>query len=153
VRLRRGSLDRAIQHDDIVVPRQHESIERPLRRQSGQAAGASFVERLGERRDDLDGVSGPGVANAQMAAFREWERFTGERFAELHTIVHPTLVVNGVHDEMIPIANSYRLVEHLPNAVLLAYPDAGHGSLFQYHEAFARQAAAFLSSSSESAAY
>ena len=77
----------------------------------------------------------------------------GERFAELHTIVHPTLVVNGVHDEMIPIANSYRLVENLPNAVLLAYPDAGHGSLFQYHESFARQAAAFLSSSSDSAVY
>src|SRR5258705_11321915 len=120
---------------------------------TGQEAGASFVEGLAERRDDLDGVSGPGVANAQMAAFREWERFTGERFAELHTIVHPTLVVNGVHDEMIPIANSYRVVENLPNAVLLAYPDAGHGSLFQYHDSFARRAAAFLSSSSESPVY
>jgi pimeloyl-ACP methyl ester carboxylesterase len=120
---------------------------------TGQAAGASFVERLAERNDDLDGVSGPEVANAQMAAFREWERFTGERFAELRTIRHPTLVVNGVHDEMIPIANSYRLVENLPNAVLLAYPDAGHGSLFQYHESFARQAAAFLSSRSDSAVY
>jgi pimeloyl-ACP methyl ester carboxylesterase len=119
----------------------------------GQAAGASFVQRLAERRDDLDGVSGPSVANAQMAAFREWERFTGERFAELRTIQHPTLVVNGVHDEMIPIANSYRLVENLPNAVLLAYPDAGHGSLFQYHESFARHAAAFLSTSAESAVY
>jgi pimeloyl-ACP methyl ester carboxylesterase len=119
----------------------------------GQAAGASFVARLAERREDLDGVSGPEVANAQMAAFRDWERFTGERFAELRTIRHPTLVVNGIHDEMIPIANSYRLVENLPNAVLLAYPDAGHGSLFQYHESFARQAAAFLSVSSESAVY
>jgi pimeloyl-ACP methyl ester carboxylesterase len=93
---------------------------------SGQAAGASFVERLAERKDDRDGVSGPEVANAQMAAFREWEHVTGERFAELHTMVHPTLVVNGVHDEMIPISNSYRLAEHLPNAMLLAYPDAGH---------------------------
>jgi len=120
---------------------------------SGQAAGASFVERLAERRDDLDGASGPEVANAQMAAFREWERFTGERFAELRTIRHPTLVVNGVHDEMIPIANSYRLVENLPNAMLLAYPDAGHGSLFQYHESFGRQATALLTSSAESAVY
>ena len=120
---------------------------------SGQKAGASFVDRLGERKGDLDDVSGPEVANAQMTAFREWERFTGERFAELRTIRHPTLVVNGVHDEMIPIANSYRLVENLPNAMLLAYPDAGHGSLFQYHESFARQAGAFLTSSSESAVY
>ena len=45
------------------------------------------------------------------------------------------------------------LVENLPNAVLLAYLDAGHGSLFQYHEAFARLAAAFLSSTSESAVF
>ena len=120
---------------------------------SGQAAGAAFVARLGERKEDLDGVCGPEVANAQMAAFREWERFSGERFADLRGIRHPTLVVNGVHDEMIPIVNSYRLAENLPNAVLLAFPDAGHGSLFQYHESFARHAAAFLSAASESAVY
>lgn len=120
---------------------------------NGQAAGAAFVARLGERQEDLDGVSGSEVASAQMAAFREWERFTGERFADLRTIRHPTFVVNGVHDEMIPIVNSYRLAENLPNAVLLAYPDAGHGSLFQYHESFARHAAAFLTAGSESAVY
>jgi pimeloyl-ACP methyl ester carboxylesterase len=120
---------------------------------SGQAAGAAFVDRLAERKEDLDGVSGPGVANAQIAAFRDWERFTGERFADLRTIRHPTLVVNGVHDEMIPVVNSYRLGENLPNAVLLTYPDAGHGSLFQYHDSFARQATAFLSVNSESAVY
>ena len=120
---------------------------------SGQAAGAAFVERLAARKTDLDGVSGPAVANAQMAAFRDWERFTGERFADLRTIRHATLVVNGVHDDMIPIANSYRLAEHLPNAVLLTYPDAGHGALFQYHDSFVRHATAFLSITSESAVY
>lgn len=66
---------------------------------------------------------------AQIAAFREWEKFEGERFAELRAIQHPTLVVNGVFDEMIPVSNSYRLSENLPNAVLITYPDAGHGSL------------------------
>jgi pimeloyl-ACP methyl ester carboxylesterase len=45
------------------------------------------------------------------------------------------------------------LGEHLPNAVLLAYPDAGHGSLFQFHESFTRQAAAFLASDSPFALY
>ena len=56
---------------------------------SGQAAGVAFVDRLAERNQDLDGVSGPEVANAQMAAFRDWERFTGDRFADLRTIVAP----------------------------------------------------------------
>ena len=120
---------------------------------SGQAAGAAFVQRLAERKEDLDGVSGPEVANAQIAAFRDWERFTGERFADIRAIRHPTLIVNGVHDEMIPVANSYWLGENLPNAVVLTYPDAGHGSLFQYHDSFARHAGAFLSVTSDSAVY
>ncbi len=54
---------------------------------------------------------------------------------------------------MIPVSNSYRLVENLPNAVLLVYPDAGHGSLFQHNESFVRQATAFLESESTAAAY
>jgi pimeloyl-ACP methyl ester carboxylesterase len=120
---------------------------------SSQAAGEAFIRRLSQRKDDLDPVSGPKVAGAQIAAFREWEHFNGERFAELRGIRQPALVVNGVGDEMIPVSNSYRLGENLPNAVLLAYPDAGHGSLFQYPESFTRHAAAFLASNSESAAF
>jgi pimeloyl-ACP methyl ester carboxylesterase/predicted SnoaL-like aldol condensation-catalyzing enzyme len=116
---------------------------------SSQAAGEAFIRRLSQRKDDLDPVSGPKVGSAQIAAFREWEQFKGERFAELRGIRHPALVVN----EMIPVSNSYRLGENLPNAVLLTYPDAGHGSLFQYPESFTRHAAAFLTSDAESAAF
>ncbi len=54
---------------------------------------------------------------------------------------------------MIPVLNSYRLSETLPNAVLLVYPDSGHGSLFQFHESFTRHAAAFLASDSAFAPY
>ena len=68
-------------------------------------------------------------------------------------IRQPTLVLNGIHDDMIPVANSYWLSENLPNAVLLTYPDSGHGSLFQFHDSFTRQAAAFLASYSLVAPY
>jgi pimeloyl-ACP methyl ester carboxylesterase len=88
-----------------------------------------------------------------MAAFRDWEQFSGERFADLRHVSQPTLVVNGVHDEMIPVRNSYWLAEHLPNAVLVVYPDAGHGSLFQWHESFQNQATRFLASDSLFAPY
>lgn len=121
--------------------------------QSSQAAGAAFISRLMRRTADREPVSGPEVAAAQMAAFRDWEQFSGERFSELKRIHQPTLVVNGIHDEMIPVANSYWLSANLPNSVLLTYPDSGHGSLFQFHESFTRQAAAFLASDSPSAPY
>ena len=121
--------------------------------ESSQAAGQSFIARLAQRTEDPDRPSGPEVAAAQVAAFREWEQFAGERFADLKAIRQPTLIVNGVHDEMIPVANSYRLAENLPNAMLLTYPDSGHGSLFQFHESFTRQAAAFLASDSPLAPY
>jgi pimeloyl-ACP methyl ester carboxylesterase len=121
--------------------------------ESSQAAGEAFIQRLALRREDRDPASGPEVARAQVAAFREWERFTGERFAALKGIRQPTLVVNGVHDEMIPVRNSYWLSENLPNAVLMTYPDAGHGSLFQFHESFAHQVREFLASGSSFAPY
>jgi pimeloyl-ACP methyl ester carboxylesterase len=121
--------------------------------ESSQAAADAFIRRLMERTQDREPVSGPTVAQAQMAAFREWESITGERFGGLKTIRQPTLVVNGVKDEMIPVRNSYWLGENLANAVLLTYPDSGHGALFQFHESFTRQAAEFLASNSVAAPY
>ena len=114
--------------------------------ESSQAAGQAFVTRLAARTEDREPVSGPKVAQAQVAAFRAWERVDGERFAKLRRITQPCLVVNGVFDTMIPVRNSYFLAEHLPNATLLIYPDAGHGSLFQFHDSFVQQATLFLDS-------
>ena len=121
--------------------------------ETSQAAAGAFVKRLTARMQDREPVSGSAVAQAQVAAFREWESTTGERFGSLKRIPQPTLVVNGVHDEMIPIRNSYWLGENLPNAVVLIYPDSGHGSLFQFHESFTRQVSEFLASTSAAAPY
>jgi pimeloyl-ACP methyl ester carboxylesterase len=120
---------------------------------SSQSAADAFIKRLMQRAQDREPVSGGAVAEAQMAAFREWDVVTADRFASLKSIRQPTLVVNGVYDQMIPVRNSYWLSENLPNAVLLTYPDSGHGSLFQFHESFTRQAAGFLASDSAAAAY
>ncbi len=113
---------------------------------SSQAAGQAFATRLGARTEDREPLSGPEVAQAQIAAFRAWERVEGERFGKLRRVTQPALVVNGVRDTMIPVRNSYLLAEHLPNAMLLVYPDAGHGSLFQFHDSFVQHATLFLDS-------
>ncbi len=111
---------------------------------ASQAAGEAFIARLAKRKDDREPISGPAVAHAQTAAFRAWEQSPGERFAKLRAIGQPCLVVNGIFDALIPVRNSYMLAEHLANAMLITYPDAGHGSLFQYHDSFVRQASQFL---------
>jgi pimeloyl-ACP methyl ester carboxylesterase len=114
---------------------------------TSQAAGAAFACRLVERTDDREPIAGPAVAEAQLAAFRAWEHIDGNRFHKLRNVTQPCLVVNGVLDAMIPVSNSYVLAEQLPNAMLLTYSDAGHGSLFQFHESFVKHASVFLDSS------
>ena len=79
-----------------------------------------------------------------MAAFRAWERVTESDSRSSSKITQPSLIVHGAFDAMIPVRNAYMLGEHLLNAMLLTYPDAGHGSLFQFHDSFVRQAGLFL---------
>jgi pimeloyl-ACP methyl ester carboxylesterase len=117
--------------------------------EASQAAGQAFAARLSARTEDREPLSGSNVAQAQIAAFRAWEQVDGERFAKLRRITQPCLVMNGVFDTMIPVRNSYFLGEHLPNAILLTFPDAGHGSLFQFHDSFVRQARLFLDDRAE----
>ena len=114
--------------------------------ESSQMAGKAFAERLAARKEDREPPAGPQVAMAQISAFRAWEQSKGDHFGKLGKIAQPCLVVNGVFDNMIPVRNSYMLSENLPNAMLLTYPDAGHGSLFQFHHSFVMQASQFLDS-------
>ncbi len=45
---------------------------------------------------------------------------------------------------MIPTVNSYILAEHIPNARVRIFQDAGHGFLFQFPTEFAGVVASFL---------
>jgi pimeloyl-ACP methyl ester carboxylesterase len=57
--------------------------------------------------------------------------------------------VNGGNDVIIYSVNSFILQQHLPNAQLILYPDANHGSQYQYPELFVRHVSMFLSAHEE----
>jgi pimeloyl-ACP methyl ester carboxylesterase len=84
------------------------------------------------------------VAPAQIAAVGDWGTLPGGRFAYLRHLSQPTLVVSGTHDVIVYTVNSLYLVQNLPNAKLVLYPDANHGSWYQHHEEFVLEANRFL---------
>jgi pimeloyl-ACP methyl ester carboxylesterase len=53
-------------------------------------------------------------------------------------------VVNGIYDIVVPAVNSWILASNLPNAQLVIYPDAGHGSIYQYSDSFNDHVLRFL---------
>jgi pimeloyl-ACP methyl ester carboxylesterase len=54
------------------------------------------------------------------------------------------LVVNGGNDVIVYSVNSFILQQNLPNAQLILYPDANHGSQYQYPGLFVRHVSMFL---------
>jgi pimeloyl-ACP methyl ester carboxylesterase len=119
---------------------------RPTR--ESQAAGKRYLERMFSRADREPAVTRQTI-DAHLAAIRAWGESNGDSMARLKAIEHPVLIVNGTHDIVIPSLNAYTLSQNLPKAQLILYPDAGHGSLFQYPRSFVHDASRFLEGSGE----
>jgi pimeloyl-ACP methyl ester carboxylesterase len=109
----------------------------------GQSAGERYLRRM-LMRGDREPATTQQTIQAQLAAIRAWGEANGEVFARLGRIEQPVLVVNGTHDIMIPSFNAYALSQQVPDAQLILYPDAGHGSLVQYPDWFVHDASRFL---------
>ena len=112
--------------------------------ETSQSAGRAFLKRYFSRTKDRDQAINEKVAPAQIAAVGEWGEHPGERFAYLKDIKQPTLVVSGTHDTIVYTVNSLYLVQNLPNAKLVLYPDASHGSWYQYSNDFVAEVNSFL---------
>jgi pimeloyl-ACP methyl ester carboxylesterase len=110
-----------------------------------QAAGREFLKRFRLRAENRDPEVNEKVAPAQIEAISEWGAPRDEPFEYLKSIRQPALVVNGGRDVIIYAVNSFILQQHLPNAELILYPDANHGSQYQYPKQFVRHVSAFLS--------
>jgi len=108
-----------------------------------QKAADAFLQRLGERQADRDTAVSDQTVQAQITAIVDWGKAPSSSEA-LKQIRHPVLIANGDEDVMVPTQNSIALFEALPNAKLSIFPDAGHGGIFQYADAFVDQTLRFL---------
>lgn len=108
---------------------------------NGIEAGKAFINRLQERSENRDTEIAVWAYVKQLQALKAW----GEKLpADLSVIKQPVLVVNGDDDRMVPTSNSRDLAKRLTNSTLIIYPDAGHGSIFQFHAEFVPSALEFL---------
>jgi pimeloyl-ACP methyl ester carboxylesterase len=111
---------------------------------TSQAAGREFLKRFRLRSKDRDPDVNEKVAPAQLEAMGKWGA-PQESFDYLKAIKQPALVVHGGKDVIVYPVNSFILQQNLPNAQLILYPDANHGSHYQYSELFVRHVSMFLS--------
>jgi pimeloyl-ACP methyl ester carboxylesterase len=95
-------------------------------------------------RQDCDPEVSAEAAAAQREAIGKYIAPAEGVLAYLKDIHQPTLIVQGSNDVIIPTVNSYILQQSLPNAQLILYPDANHGSFYQYPELFVSEANQFL---------
>ncbi|MET3557460.1 pimeloyl-ACP methyl ester carboxylesterase [Streptococcus rupicaprae] len=77
----------------------------------------------------------------QLRAIKRWGK---ELPDDLSYITQPTLIVNGDKDMQVPTENSYDMHHKIAGSQLIIYPNAGHGSIFQYASEFAREVIDFL---------
>jgi pimeloyl-ACP methyl ester carboxylesterase len=113
--------------------------------EKNQAAGREFLKRFRLRAENRDPEVNEKVAPAQLEAIGKWGTPQEKPFEYLKSIHQPALVVNGGKDVIVYAVNSFILQQNLPNAQLILYPDANHGSQYQYPARFVEHVSLFLS--------
>jgi pimeloyl-ACP methyl ester carboxylesterase len=109
-----------------------------------QAAGKLSFERIIKRQANRDSAVTNASAYQGLKAVLAWAQPYPDAFTELGKISKPVLIVQGKSDLLVPVVNAYRLANSIPGAKLIIYSDAGHGSLYQYHDQFVQATIDFL---------
>jgi len=91
----------------------------------------------------------PGFQESFSAMFpkprQEWVDFMAYSDEEIATIKHSTLIIHGREDQVIPIANSYKLINLIDDAQLHIFGHCGHWTQIEQVKKFNAVVANFLS--------
>ncbi len=158
-----GTFERPFDHflHPLVGPRVFGVFRRVAPRVGGALLKAGWFQSrlpLSFRLNRLLGLIGRRVPRADMEAFFAHMRVIhGLTWAHmgiaaqahsasdvLPTITAPTLVVAGGKDTFTPLHLSRCMVDAIPDAELLYFPDATHTGLFEYPEEISARVALFL---------
>lgn len=112
--------------------------------ETSQAKGVEYLGRFLQRAEDRDPVSSLAVRDAQYDAVLDWGIPDHGALQRLTGIKAPTLIIQGDNDLMIPTRLSHLMAGLIPDARLRIYPEAAHGSLFQYPQEAATDVNTFL---------
>ena len=112
---------------------------------SSKAAGQASLGRIFQRQEGRDEGTSLQSRDAQYGAVLAWGVPDWGAVGRLRDITQPTLILQGDADIMIPTATSHTMAGLIPNAKVTIYPDASHGSIFQYAAEVASETVAFLS--------
>lgn len=111
---------------------------------SSQGAGQAALGRIFQRQEGRDVGVTLEAKDAQYAAILSWGEPDGLVEKRLAGITQPTLILQGDNDIMIPTEASRVLAENIPDSKITIFPDASHGSIFQYAAEAAAETVAFL---------
>ncbi|MEV8212893.1 alpha/beta hydrolase [Leifsonia sp. NPDC077715] len=112
--------------------------------ESSQTIGGAALGRIYGWQDGRDADVSLAAKDAQYQAVLNWGVRDWNAVARLADIHQPTLVLQGDNDIMIPTKASHTLAGLIPDARIRIFPDASHGSIFQYADEAAAETLAFL---------
>ncbi|MDO5688770.1 MAG: alpha/beta hydrolase [Tissierellia bacterium] len=90
----------------------------------------------------------PGFQESFSAMFpaprQQWVDFMARTDEEIRGLKQPTLIVHGREDQVIPLSNSYKLMELIDNAQLHVFGHCGHWTQIEQTDRFSQLVSDFL---------